>query len=137
MPIFLGERPDELTQRAERGDPPKRVRAEALAALAAMRPVTEPESIAVPLLVGDRVLGGLALHLPGTAELEDEQLSFVGALANQAALAIDKASLYELERRTAEGLRELDRARSDFVSAATPAGRTSPSPPAAWPPSPR
>lgn len=117
--IFLGSRPDELKRRAERGDPARRVRAEALAALAAMRPVTEPGSVALPLLVGERVLGALALHLPGTEEFADEQLSFIGALANQAALAIDKASLYELERRTSDQLRELDRARSDFVSMVT------------------
>src|SRR5205823_5571696 len=42
-----------------------------------------------------------------------------GALANQAALAIDKASLYALERKTTESLRELERARSDFVAVVT------------------
>src|SRR5207237_1346426 len=41
------------------------------------------------------------------------------ALANQAALAIDKASLYALERKTTESLRELERARSDFVAVVT------------------
>jgi signal transduction histidine kinase len=46
-------------------------------------------------------------------------VSFVGALANQAALAIDKASLYALERSTTDSLRELERARADFVAVVT------------------
>src|SRR5439155_1592555 len=52
-------------------------------------------------------------------EFLEEEVRFVGALANQAALAIDKASLYALERKTAESLRGLERARSDFVAVVT------------------
>src|SRR5207237_8220305 len=66
-----------------------------------------------------RLVGAVALHVPGQAEFAEAEVAFVGALANQAALAIDKASLYALERRTAESLRELDRARSDFVAVVT------------------
>ena len=63
--------------------------------------------------------GAVALHAPGQSEFAETEIAFVGALANQAALAIDKASLYALERRTSERLRELDRARSDFVAVVT------------------
>jgi signal transduction histidine kinase len=59
------------------------------------------------------------VHVPGQTEFVDAEVAFVGALANQAALAIDKASLYALERKTSESLRELDRARSDFVAVVT------------------
>src|SRR5207253_4268216 len=52
-------------------------------------------------------------------ELADEEIAFVGALANQAALAIDKASLYALERQTTDRLRELERARNEFVAVVT------------------
>ncbi len=117
--IFLGQAPDDLAQRASRGEPPKVLRGEALAALTERRPVTEEERVALPLLAGERVLGAIALHVPGRTEFAEEDLNFIGAVANQAALAIDKASLYELERRTAEQLRELDRARADFVSMVT------------------
>ncbi len=51
--------------------------------------------------------------------MADEEIAFVGALANQAALAIDKASLYALERETTASLRELERARSEFVAVVT------------------
>ncbi len=108
-----------LEQRAVRGEPPKTLRSEAMVALSRVRAVTEGELLAQPLLVGDRVLGAIALHVPGRAEFTEEELNFIGAVANQAALAIDKASLYELERKTSARLRELDRARSDFVSMVT------------------
>src|SRR5207245_1308402 len=68
---------------------------------------------------GDGRRGGVGLQVPGYAEFREEEVSFVGALANQAALAIDKASLYALERKTTESLRELERARSDFVAVVT------------------
>jgi K+-sensing histidine kinase KdpD len=51
--------------------------------------------------------------------MEAEEVAFVGALANQAALAIDKASLYAVERETTASLRELERARSEFVAVVT------------------
>src|SRR6266550_929900 len=59
------------------------------------------------------------LQVPDYKEFLEEEVRFVGALANQAALAIDKASLYALERKTTESLRELERARSDFVAVVT------------------
>ena len=51
--------------------------------------------------------------------MADEEIAFVGALANQAALAIDKAALYALERQTTDRLRELERARTEFVAVVT------------------
>lgn len=88
-------------------------------ALAEARPIVEADHLAMPLLVGDRLLGAVGLRVPGYTEFLEEEVSFVGALANQAALAIDKASLYELERQTAKTLRELERARSEFVAVVT------------------
>ncbi|TMD58297.1 MAG: GAF domain-containing protein [Chloroflexi bacterium] len=116
--IYLGSEPD-FEQRATRGDPPKALRTQALDALARLRAVVEGQLVAQPLLVGDQVLGAIALHVPGKSEWTDEDLNFIAAVANQAALAIDKAALYEVERRTSDRLRELDRARSEFVSMVT------------------
>ena len=59
------------------------------------------------------------LQVPDYKEFLEEEVRFVGALANQAALAIDKASLYLLERKTTENLRELERARGEFVAVVT------------------
>ena len=116
--IYLGSEPD-VEQRATRGDPPKALRTQALDALARLRAVVAGELVAQPLLVGDQVLGAIALAVPGKSEWTDEELNFIAAVANQAALAIDKAALYEVERRTSDRLRELDRARSEFVSMVT------------------
>ncbi len=117
--IYLGNDEGSLEQRAARGEPPRSLRAEAMVALTRLRAVTDGELVAQPLLVGDSVLGAIALHVPVKVEFSEEELNFIAAVANQAALAIDKASLYELERRTSDRLRELDRARSEFVSMVT------------------
>ena len=77
------------------------------------------DHIAVPLIANERLLGAVVLQVPDYTEFLDEEVRFVGALANQAALAIDKASLYALELKTTESLRELERARSDFVAVVT------------------
>ena len=96
--ILLRDEGGDAVLRASSGSLPRSALLAARTALAETRPVVAPDSLALPLIAGDRL---------------------VGALANQAALAIDKASLYALERRTAESLRELDRARSDFVAVVT------------------
>ena len=88
-------------------------------ALDETRPIVAFDHLAMPLLVGDRLLGAVALQVPDYKEFLDEEVTFVGALANQAALAIDKASVFALERQTAQTLRELDRARSEFVAVVT------------------
>src|SRR5256712_13809215 len=87
--------------------------------MAETRPIVEGDHVALPLLAGDRLLGAVALRVPAGIELADEEVAFVGALANQAALAIDKAALYALERQTTERLRELERARTEFVAVVT------------------
>src|SRR5437870_3960839 len=88
-------------------------------AIAERRPIVAFDHIAMPLIANDRLLGAVVLQVPDYKEFLEEEVRFVGALANQAALAIDKASLYALERKTAESLRELERARSDFVAVVT------------------
>ncbi len=105
--------------RARSGDLGKAALQATQQALAEARPIVASDHLAMPLLAGDRLLGAVGLRVPGYKEFLDEEVSFVGALANQAALAIDKASLYELERQTAQTLREIERARSEFVAVVT------------------
>jgi len=116
--VFLREG-DELRERARSGEPGKAIAQAAKQALAEARPIVAGETIALPLLVGERLLGAVALRVPEGTPMADEEIAFVGALANQAALAIDKASLYALERETTASLRELERARSEFVAVVT------------------
>ena len=117
--ILLREEGDAVRERARSGELGKIAGAAARRALAERRPIVAFDHIAVPLIANDRLLGAVVLQVPDYKEFLEEEVRFVGALANQAALAIDKASLYALERKTTESLRELERARSDFVAVVT------------------
>jgi K+-sensing histidine kinase KdpD len=107
------------TERARAGELQKTATQAAHRAIAERRPIVAFDHIAMPLIANDRLLGAVVLEVPDYKEFLEEEVRFVGALANQAALAIDKASLYELERKTTDSLRELERARSDFVAVVT------------------
>ncbi|HKW77965.1 MAG TPA: GAF domain-containing protein [Candidatus Limnocylindria bacterium] len=115
--VFLREG-DDVRERARSGDAGKGVAQAARQALAEARPIVAPDHVALPLLAGERLLGAVALRV-ASGTMADEEVAFVGALANQAALAIDKASLYAVERETTESLRQLERARSEFVAVVT------------------
>jgi len=117
--ILLREEGDAVRERARSGELGKIAGAAARRALAERRPIVAFDHIAVPLIANDRLLGAVVLQVPDYKEFLEEEVRFVGALANQAALAIDKASLYALERKTTESLRELERARADFVAVVT------------------
>ncbi len=117
--ILLRHESGEAVLRASSGTLPRHALAAARTALAETRPVIQGDALALPLIAGDRLVGAVALNVPGQVEFANAEVAFVGTLANQAALAIDKASLYALERKTAERLRDLDRARSDFVAVVT------------------
>src|SRR6267143_918027 len=117
--ILLLEEGETVRERARSGELGKTASAAAQRALAERRPIVAFDHIAVPLIANDRLLGAVVLQVPDYKEFLEEEVRFVGALANQAALAIDKASLYALERKTTESLRELERARADFVAVVT------------------
>src|SRR5256886_862009 len=117
--ILLREEDEAVRERARTGELGKTAGAAAQRALDERRPIVAFDHIAVPLIANDRLLGAVVLQVPDYKEFLEEEARFVGALANQAALAIDKASLYALERKTTESLRELERARADFVAVVT------------------
>ena len=117
--ILLHDEGDAALERARSGELGKPATLAAGRAIAERRPIVAFDHIAVPLIANERLLGAVVLQVPDYTEFLDEEVRFVGALANQAALAIDKASLYALELKTTESLRELERARSDFVAVVT------------------
>jgi K+-sensing histidine kinase KdpD len=117
--IILLRDGDDLRERARSGESGKTTAQAARQAVTQARPIVDGHHIALPLLAGERLLGAVALRVPEGTAMEAEEIAFVGALANQAALAIDKASLYALERETTASLRELERARSEFVAIVT------------------
>ena len=117
--ILLRDESGAAIERASAGEPSKAALAAGRLAVTEARQVMDAEHIALPLLAGQRMLGSVVLHVPGQAELAPEEAAFVGALANQAALAIDKASLFALERKTTEGLKVLERARAELIAVVT------------------
>lgn len=110
---------DGVRERARSGEIGKALLQTARRSMDEARPIVEGEHVALPLIAGDRLLGAVVLRVPTGTELAEEEVAFVGALANQAALAIDKAALYALERQNTETLRELERARTEFVAVVT------------------
>src|SRR5512142_458067 len=116
--IFLRDA-DDLRERARSGETGRGVAEAARQAVSERRPIVAGGHLALPLVAGERLLGAVAFRVPDGTELAEEEVAFVGALANQAALAIDKASLYALEGETTESLREPERARSEFVAVVT------------------
>jgi GAF domain-containing protein/ActR/RegA family two-component response regulator len=56
----------------------------------------------VPLIVGDRVLGALAIGLTERYEYSTEELDVFASLGNQAAVAIENRRLFESERMRGE-----------------------------------
>jgi len=105
--ILLREEDEAVRERARSGELGKTASAAAQRALAERRPIVAFDHIAMPLIANERLLGAVVLQVPDYKEFLEEEVRFVGALANQAALAIDKASLYALERKTTASLREL------------------------------
>ena len=64
-----------------------------------------PSSLAVPLLVKERLIGALILERRGEPKrYSDEETAVVSTFANQAAVAIENARLYEAEQRRAREL---------------------------------
>ncbi|MBC7228372.1 MAG: GAF domain-containing protein [Thermoflexales bacterium] len=64
-------------------------------------PTTRSELV-VPLLRGDQVLGNLDLQSPQVDAFRDVDMEFLRALADQVAIALENARLYEAERRRAQ-----------------------------------
>ena len=70
----------------------------------------------LPLLAGERVLGGISLAFDGAREFDDGDRAFVESLARQCAQALDRARLYEAERRARAEAEAASRAKSDFLA---------------------
>ena len=71
--------------------------------------------VAIPLLVEGRAIGALALHFREARGFDEEELAFMLALADQCALALERARLFEAERQ-ARAEAEVARARVAFLA---------------------
>lgn len=72
---------------------------------------------AVPMVYQNEVVGALALLMPpGTEVPAEDQEKVLVVLANNAAIAMENARLYEQEKETVQRLRQLDAMKTDFLS---------------------
>lgn len=78
-------------------------------------PHTQAE-LAVPLIVGDSVIGVLDLQADKVDFFTEEDVNIHRTLASQIAVAVQNASLFAEQVETSEKLREVDRLKSEFLA---------------------
>ncbi|GAB4198479.1 MAG: hypothetical protein OHK0022_17900 [Roseiflexaceae bacterium] len=84
-------------------------------ALAVTPPVTEAAAY-LPLMIDDRVIGGISIGFATPRVLEPDEQAFLEALASQCAQALERARLYEAEQRAHERLALLAEASTQLVA---------------------
>jgi signal transduction histidine kinase len=72
--------------------------------------------MAVPMIVGDRIIGVLDLQSDKLDSFTDEDLNIQRTLASQIAIAIENARQYVEQVEISEKLREVDRLKSEFLA---------------------
>lgn len=80
-----------------------------------MLPETRSE-MAIPMLVGDEVIGVIDLQSDEIDRFDEEDIRIQSTLASQVAVAVRNAQAFERERRTIERLREVDRLKQEFLA---------------------
>lgn len=78
-------------------------------------PDTRAEA-ALPLRVGERIIGVLDLQADRVDAFLPEEVAVLQTLADQIAVAIDNARSYELAQQAIREMRELDRLKSQFLA---------------------
>mgnify|MGYP005843522807 CR=1 FL=1 len=78
-------------------------------------PETRSE-MAVPMIVSDQLIGVLDVQSDEVGRFDDEDVRIKTALANQIAVAVQNARLYQQQVQTAEQARKLDRLKNEFLA---------------------
>ncbi|MCB0163398.1 MAG: GAF domain-containing protein [Anaerolineae bacterium] len=78
-------------------------------------PETQAE-LAIPLQVGDRLIGVLDVQSTSPQAFSDEETSTLGVLAAQLAIAIENARAFKEQQETAERLKEIDKLKTQFLA---------------------
>ncbi|MFN2120787.1 MAG: response regulator [Anaerolineales bacterium] len=71
---------------------------------------------AVPLRVGERIIGALDIQSSTPDAFQPDDLSVLQVLADQVAIAIDNARSYGLAQQAVKEMRELDRVKTQFLA---------------------
>ncbi|MGD8806366.1 MAG: GAF domain-containing protein [Chloroflexota bacterium] len=72
--------------------------------------------LAIPLIVGDQVLGVIDLQSDSPGRFGEADVQIHTSLAAQVAVALQNAKLYAEQLQTTERLREVDRLKSEFLA---------------------
>lgn len=115
--------PVSLTEAIRQRVPVYLSRAEMLARFPTQAAATSTQTggtAAIPLVVGDRVLGGLSLSLSVDRSFSPEERVFLEALAGQCAQALERSRLYEVEQQIRQAA-EQAAARTERLQAVTAA----------------
>jgi signal transduction histidine kinase/FixJ family two-component response regulator len=72
--------------------------------------------LGVPLIVENEILGVLGLYTKEERDFNSGEIEFLNTLAGQAAIAINKAQLYEQSRRQAAELEMANKVKDEFLS---------------------
>jgi signal transduction histidine kinase/CheY-like chemotaxis protein len=72
--------------------------------------------LVIPLQIGGRIIGALDVHGSEPSVFSPDDLGVLSTLADQLAVAIENARLYQEQLKTAEKLREADRIKSQFLA---------------------
>jgi len=78
--------------------------------------LSDASFVAVPLLVGERMLGVLGLGFAAARDFQEEERGFIVAVAHQCAQAIERARLYEAERSLVARLERAAAERDELVA---------------------
>lgn len=78
-------------------------------------PDTQAE-LAVPLQVGDTLIGALDVQSTSADAFTDEEISTLEILAAQLAIAIQNARAFKEQQETAERLKEIDKLKTQFLA---------------------
>ena len=78
-------------------------------------PETRAEA-AIPLRVGNRIIGALDIHAGFAGAFTPEDLSVLQILGDQVAIAIDNARSYQLAQQAVREMRETDRVKTQFLA---------------------
>jgi signal transduction histidine kinase/DNA-binding response OmpR family regulator len=72
--------------------------------------------LALPLKIGDRMLGALDIHVSRANAFLPADVAVLQSLADQVAVALDNARSYEVEREALKEMREADRLKTQFLA---------------------
>jgi signal transduction histidine kinase/DNA-binding response OmpR family regulator len=72
--------------------------------------------LALPLKIGDRMLGAMDIHVSRTNAFLPADIAVLQSLADQVAVALDNARSYEVEREALKEMREADRLKTQFLA---------------------